>query len=60
MRVSKVKLRSSFYWSNKEARRLKLGYKWYGMRKGRPKSDLLDGINIRRYHSPYKRVPALL
>jgi len=48
MRVSKVKLRSSSYWSNEEVCRFKLGCKWYGMYKGRPKCDLLDGINTRR------------
>jgi len=48
MRVSKVKLYKSFYWNNKEAHRFKLGCKQYRIRKGRPKSDLLDSINIRR------------
>ena len=60
MHIGKVKLRSSFYWSNKEACGFKLGCKRHRMRKGRPKFDLLDGINIRRYHLPYKRVLALL
>jgi hypothetical protein len=48
MRVSKVKLRSSSYWSNKEVYRFKLGYKRHGIYEGRPKYNLLDGINIRR------------
>ena len=60
MRISKVKLYSSSYWSNKEACGLKLGYKRHRMREGRPKSNLLDSINIRRYYLPYKRVLALL
>ena len=29
-------------------RGFKLGCKWYRIRKGRPKSDLLDSINIKR------------
>jgi hypothetical protein len=60
MYISKVKLYSSSYWSNKEVYRLKLGYKWHGMHKSRPESNLLDSINIKRHYSPYKGVPALL
>jgi len=48
MRISKVKLRSGSYWSNEEVRRFKLGCKRHKMYKGRPKYNLLDGINIRR------------
>jgi len=60
MRVGKVELRNSSYWSNNKVYRFKLGYKRYGMHKGRPESDLLDGINIRRCHSPYRGVLVLL
>ena len=35
-------------------RKFKLGYKLYRIYKGKPKSDLLDAINIRRRHSPYR------
>ena len=56
MRISKVKLYKSFYWNNEEVYRFKLGYKRYRIRKGRHKSDLLDGINIRRRKlKPYYR-----
>jgi len=60
MRVGKVKLRGGSYWSNKEMCGFKLGCKRYRIREGRLKSDLLDDINIRRHHSPYRGVPALL
>jgi len=60
MRVGKVKLYKSFYWNNKEVYKFKLGCKWYGMYKGRPEFDLLDGMNIRRRQSPYRGVLALL
>ena len=60
MRVGKVKLHNSSYWSNNEVRGFKLGCKRHGMREGRPESDLLDGINIRRCHSPYRGVLVLL
>jgi len=51
MRVSKVKLRNSSYWSNEEVRRFKLGYKRYRIYKGRPKCNLLNSINIEDAYS---------
>ena len=48
MRIGKVKLRGSSYWSNKEVRRFKLGCKRHRMHGGRPECDLLDGMNTRR------------
>jgi len=48
MCVGKVKFYKSFYWNNKEMYKFKLGYKRHGMREGKPKSNLLDGINTRR------------
>jgi len=48
MRIGKVKLYKSFYWNNEEAHGFKLGCKQYGIREGRPKFDLLDGINTRK------------